>query len=594
MTTFKLKRIVRPILRNIPFFVAISILDISLAIAQVPSDVREIIERDQDRIQNKEQELFKSRNKQQKEEEPQGLDLKKLKTKPKDNINESCVNINSVNIEGASKKFAAKIKRLANRIIKEENCIKLNDINKVISEISNYYIDKGYILVRAYLPNQDLSKGILTIEIMEGEIEDIELDGKSVYDDPKIRMSFGKLKGKILNIRDLEQAVDQINRLESEEIKLDLLPGHKPGGTIVKLTRISKSKNKATLGVNNYGLSSTGIWQSNLDFKHDNLFNIYDILSITYSHDIEPHNSLKSSQLAKIGFEIPYNYWNFGIDFQNSQSKSTYNFANSSYTTKGNNYYYDLWTSRILARGANYKTKFKSQLTYKSLNTSNITSKTHVSDTQLTIWENSINHTQRFKDLVLIGEIGIRSGNDWLGATSDINRTRRDQHAQFNAYDSSLYLDYNIPRLKYFSLTSNMVGQYSKKGLYGTEEILAGSSYSVRGYRDESLQGDKGIYANNNLQFDYNYQDAKGFLQDLEWSNQIYTGFDWGVIGKQGGKEVNNGEGYGCVSGVGIGYRHSNKYFNFSMSLEKALNYPVFLHPHNNEFYMNLSVPIRF
>ncbi|MHA4875143.1 POTRA domain-containing protein, partial [Enterococcus faecium] len=89
-----------------------------------------------------------------------------------------------------------------------------------------WYLSEGYITSRAFLPEQDLASGILTLGILEGRVENIVIDGKP---DPMTLTLFPNLAGEILNLRDLEQGVEQLSRLRSLSYRLDIQPGRQAG-----------------------------------------------------------------------------------------------------------------------------------------------------------------------------------------------------------------------------------------------------------------------------------------------------------------------------------------------------------------------------
>ena len=76
-----------------------------------------------------------------------------------------------------------KIKRIllvdATHMSKEENdklvapytrkCLGADDIEKLMSDVTSFYIKKGYVTTRIYLPAQDLSTGTLKIQIVPGK-----------------------------------------------------------------------------------------------------------------------------------------------------------------------------------------------------------------------------------------------------------------------------------------------------------------------------------------------------------------------------------------------------------------------------------------
>ncbi|MOA44470.1 POTRA domain, ShlB-type [compost metagenome] len=50
-------------------------------------------------------------------------------------------------------------------------CMGLSHINALIRAVSQWYLAKSYITSRAFLPEQDLAGGILTLGVLEGRVE---------------------------------------------------------------------------------------------------------------------------------------------------------------------------------------------------------------------------------------------------------------------------------------------------------------------------------------------------------------------------------------------------------------------------------------
>lgn len=116
------------------------------------------------------------------------------------------------------------------------NCLTIEQIQFLVKSITNYYIGEGFITTRAYLEEQDISSGILVISVIEGKIEAISLDGLS----PTIlNMVFPNMKNSVLNLRDIEQGLEQLNRLRSQKISINILPSEIAGYSLVELKMLN-------------------------------------------------------------------------------------------------------------------------------------------------------------------------------------------------------------------------------------------------------------------------------------------------------------------------------------------------------------------
>ena len=166
-----------------------------------------------------------------------------------------CRDVQKVNVEGASLLSSSIIDSITERYAMR--CLGVNDIEMLLADLTNAYISAGYATVRAYLPQQDLSGGTLKILVVEGRVEKILIE-----DGGKGSVSIGNVApgvvGKPLNLRDFEQALDQINRLASNNATFDIQPGNETGDSIVVIGNQPARPYRGSLSYDNQGSASTG------------------------------------------------------------------------------------------------------------------------------------------------------------------------------------------------------------------------------------------------------------------------------------------------------------------------------------------------
>ena len=104
-------------------------------------------------------------------------------------------------------------------------CLYLSDINEISNEITGLYINQGYITAKAYIPEQNLNSGILKVTVVEGKLEKINFKSPNIRGE--VQTAFPDLENSELNLRDVEQGLDQINRLKTNNAKVEILPGNK-------------------------------------------------------------------------------------------------------------------------------------------------------------------------------------------------------------------------------------------------------------------------------------------------------------------------------------------------------------------------------
>ncbi|TDG93994.1 POTRA domain-containing protein [Cardinium endosymbiont of Culicoides punctatus] len=147
------------------------------------------------------------------------------------------------------------------------------DINGIIQQVKSVYIQKGYPTVVVKIPlHQNLSSGMLTLQVIHGFIERIIMDKDTLKDRWQVFLAFPYMRKRFLHLKDLEQGIDQLNSLSSNTVSMCILPGRLPGSSIIQITRSVHSQFRVDTGTDNFGESngSSIRWKSNLSI--DNLF----------------------------------------------------------------------------------------------------------------------------------------------------------------------------------------------------------------------------------------------------------------------------------------------------------------------------------
>ncbi|MBW8791227.1 MAG: ShlB/FhaC/HecB family hemolysin secretion/activation protein, partial [Rhizobium leguminosarum] len=148
--------------------------------------------------------------------------------------NGACFDIMRVEIDGANLLSAQEIGKVTAPY--GNRCVGLAEINAVLRDVTHLYIDHGYVTSRAYVPQQDIAKTrILRLLVVEGTLSDIYLNGQKVAGNTSLATAFPGLIGRVVNIRDIEQGLDQMNRLQANEAKSAMLPGSKDGTSILNI-----------------------------------------------------------------------------------------------------------------------------------------------------------------------------------------------------------------------------------------------------------------------------------------------------------------------------------------------------------------------
>lgn len=167
----------------------------------------------------------------------------------------------------------------------ENRDITFNDLLQLRTEITQLYIDNGYITSGAFLPNnQNLSDGVVQIEVVEGSLEEIAIRGLGHLQDAYVRSRVQLATSPPLSQPRLEEALRllQLDPLIAS-VNAELIAGSRPGQNILLMDLEEAPAFFTELAVNNYRSPSIGSVQGVASVLHNNLFGLGDRFAAAYS-----------------------------------------------------------------------------------------------------------------------------------------------------------------------------------------------------------------------------------------------------------------------------------------------------------------------
>lgn len=470
---------------------------------------------------------------------------------PKKNTSQpqqKCWDIDTVDLQGVTVIQRGKISRLERKF--SDRCIGAGDIQQLMSELTALYIDKGYITARVYLPQQDLTTKKLLLLVVEGQVQSVHEDN----DQHTIFLGtvLPGAEGHPFNLRDLEQALDQINRLASNHATFTLEPGEQPGDSVLVMHNTPTNRWHVNLSYDNRGSESTGQNQIGASMGLDNLLGINDYLSITQRRSQHYSDDYRGSESTSVSYIVPFGYATFILMGATSMYDSPlYAPSGAVLNTHGETNQASARWDLVVYRGQYDQVTFSTQVTGKSTKSYLQDVLLEVSSRRLSTLDLDIQYNTRLGNGMFNASIGYTHGLKWWGALrDDKDASRLMPKAQFSTwrFTSGYYLPFSLAE-KAMSLNSQLTAQYAEDRLYGSEQMSIGGMYTVRGLKDQSVAGDRGFYLRNDLSLHHPTEIA-GYSATL----RPYLGLDVGYVTNvdpdaQGGSMVGGTLGLAVVCG---------------------------------------------
>ncbi len=403
-----------------------------------------------------------------------------------------CFDIHSIDLEGfeAFKREPEGYRDLVG------TCATAADIAQTLNEINTFYQELGFITTRAYVPEQDIADGSLAITIVPGRIEGY-VYGTGKPADARLNAAFPTGRGDLLNLRDLEQGLENINAPRSASGQFQLVPGESPGGSFIQIDVQDQRPWYLDFLFDHSGFESTGRIKGTSTFGLDNGLNLNDQLRIGITTTPFEERGERYSDSVSVNWGLPLGNWLFNADLGASDYRFITQGIDQSFVTEGRSQYLILLTERLLMRNQTSKVyaygDLKLNRTKTSIDDIEITSQRQ----RLTIASLGLRGEQTIGPGRLFWNLGLKAGLDALGAEIP-ERSVIDQEFRL----VKLRTDFSAPiRNSGLNYRGTLSGQYSDDILPGIEQFGFGGWSTVRGFHDDSLYGETGIYLNNTVEW---------------------------------------------------------------------------------------------
>ncbi|MEJ8561545.1 ShlB/FhaC/HecB family hemolysin secretion/activation protein [Yoonia sp. GPGPB17] len=487
---------------------------------------------------------------------------------------QTCIDVDTVDVRDVTLIPLNRIEELVAPF--EAQCLGLAEINSVLEAVTFAYVETGYVAARAFLPEQDLSDGTLKVVVVEGKLEAIVMN----RDEQSLRgqraTAFPAMIGEPVNLRDIEQGLDQLSRLRSVDATMQIAAGAEQGGSILAVSREAGRPWHGSLSFNDLGSASTGEFQTRLSLGFDDLLGLNDTIAFSYQRSMDDHplafsNDRPNGDTWTAKFEVPYGYWTFAIDGDRNAYRSEIEGALGPIETSGNSSTAGLTASRVLHRDQISKTTLTGTLTAKETESFILGSRVDVSSRRLSIFDFDISHSRQVWGGQGSGSISVSRGLDIWGALDDGEAADGSPRAQFTKYDLSVgYSRDFMAATQPVNYDARLTAQWSDDLLFGSEQISLGGDSSVRGSESSLMFGNRGVMLRNEFAAPLNAFSDPAYARTF---GQLvpYFAFDLGRIAPQPSFDIAGG----TLSGAAFGLRSQGGRLAFDISYADILSQPT-------------------
>jgi hemolysin activation/secretion protein len=429
--------------------------------------------------------------------------------------------LKTISFEGMSAYSETQISEIYSKDIGQK--ISVARLFEIMNAIQKRYLDDGYTLSRVGLPTQDVSKGHVLLQVIEGYAAEVVFDG-TIPKNPVIQDALHQISFmKPLNTKKLERILLVLNDLPDFNVSAILgavnSPSYPIGAIKLTLKQNKTSRSLGTLGLNNHGSEFSGPFQAVAVGKLPNVVYAFDEVSATISATI-PTKEMKYG-----GLEYKKPIW--GVSGTNLIFNATFGRTAPGSTlenleVRGQSQSLKAGISYPLIRERDQTFRLNSSFEARQTKTDLLSDRLY--DDRLRIFSvgTTYNSADSYSGLNAL-EISYSQGLDILGVrkAGSVDLSRNEGLPDFKKISASAGRVQSLPYE--LDVLLALQGQYSFDPLLSSEEFGFGGGQTGRGYDPSEITGDRGIAATIELRKNITVPNFNAALQG-------YTFYDFGKV----------------------------------------------------------------
>ena len=376
-------------------------------------------------------------------------------------------------------------------------------IQQALESLEKAYVSAGYGSVRVEIPEQELESGVVTLQVVEGVLGEVVIEGNQFYNADNVRNSLPALTAReTVNINALNRNLMLSNEggTKVTNVTFKRSANQRDVDAVVKVS--SDNPQRWLALVDNTGSGSTGRYRTGLVYQHANLFNRDHAMSLQF---MTSPDHVSDVRILGVGYRVPF--YGLGDALDLNLSSSSVNSGQVAQAGGGP----DLAISGSgLMLGAKYTHNFATSADLQQSVSIGLEQRAYGSSVipvgagaslvpdlttrPLTLgYSNSFHNARRDLTTSLFWSKNLPGGSN--GSTADFNLPGGRTGADANFSTVKFNLSYTERLTEQWMVRAAFSGQSSTDLLIAAEQFGIGGSDSVRGFGEREIAGDQGLRA---------------------------------------------------------------------------------------------------
>lgn len=381
-------------------------------------------------------------------------------------------------------------------------CLGVQGINIVQKRLQNAIMARGYVTTRVVVENQNIASGVLSLRPIGGRLAQVVVpDSAREHIHAAAALPAGP--GDLLNLRDVEQALENLQRVPTVQADLQIAPGQEAGLSDLQLNWTQDRRWRLGVSLDDAGSDSTGQFQGTTIASADNLLGLSDLAYVSYTRALGGGEgpSPKGSQALAAHYSVPWGYWLYSLNLSRNHYHQTVVGAFDNYRYSGESDHVELNVDRVLWRNNRHVTTAHASLQRR-------TSNNFIDDTEVLVQRRAVaslvwglSHRMYWGPAILAGDFTFKQGLSGLGTLPAPEEAFDEGTSRYRLTTASLNAQVSWKALGSawrYSATVRLQKHHTR--LTPQDRFSIGGRYTVRGFDNEaSLVAESGVVWRNEL-----------------------------------------------------------------------------------------------
>lgn len=405
-------------------------------------------------------------------------------------------------------------------------CIGREGINRVVGFATARLVERGYVTTRVGIPEQDLGSGTLRLVLVPGIVRAIRFADTAEAPERAWLSAFPLRPGDLLDLRAIEQGLEQMKRVASQDVTIDIVPGMAPGESDLVLTLKRGKPWRLGVILDDAGAKATGRRQATLTASFDNPLGLNDAFSLSVTGNSQREQNDRGSGGHTLQYSLPWGWWTASISGGVSRYRQAVRGTNQTFSSNGISSNGEIKLQRLVHRDQAGKTALQFRLVRRR-------SRSYLDDTELEVQrrrtsaaEIGLNHRRTIGAAQIDIALADRRGVPWFNGMRDAagrSATSPTYAYRLQTVDLALVFPFKLAEQPLRWLAT-LRGQTTRHTLYSADQIAIGNRYTVRGFSgDATLSAERGHYLRNELELPFG-----------DSGHAVYAGIDDGRVAGPG------------------------------------------------------------